>query len=93
VRYDWTVEALQRTRAQGVDPADVHHLLTSNGFRIVDHLDEATRCVTGLTPAGVLIQVWLREYGDDAWEVWLAHEAGLVAHARYRKIRERKWPS
>jgi hypothetical protein len=93
VRYDWTVEALQRTRAQGVTPADVHHVLTMPGLRIIDDVDDSTRCVTGLTPAGVLIQVWLREYGDDEWEVWLAHEAGLVAHTRYRKVREKDWPS
>jgi len=84
VRYSWTLDALERVRAQGLTRAEVHEALDSHP-RLEQPVNGVTRRVLARTRVGRLIEVWLRESGvDEEFEVWTAFEAGMVGRAMWK---------
>ena len=85
MRFEWTIEGLDRIRGQGVAPEEVHHVLAGPGSRLIQSIDGSTRRVLGRTADARLVEVWLRESGAaEEVEVWTAFEAGLTGQATWK---------
>jgi hypothetical protein len=69
--------------AQGRQPADVQAVLTGPGPRLMQPINDDALRVIARTPAGLLIEVWLREQPDGEYDIWTAFEAGAISRARW----------
>jgi len=83
LRFNWTVDALESVEAQGLRAADLQAALTGPGPRLMQTVDDDVLRVIARTPAGLLIEVWLREQPDGEYDIWTAFEAGAVSRARW----------
>jgi hypothetical protein len=84
VKFEWSPEGFERVLAHGLDPADVSRALGGPGPRLLEVVADDMVSVLVHTAAGELIEVWLREDPvDDAWEVFVAFDAGFLGKAKW----------
>lgn len=76
---------MDQVSAQGLTSVEVHQALTGPRPRLRQTVNGQTLRVVARTTAGRLIEVWLHESEpDNAWEVWIAFDAGAVAAAQWK---------